>query len=276
MGPLKDFVVRNTTVRSHSHAIKFGSNCDTDMYNVLFENVTIWDSNGGMSIQQRSQGNITNITFANIRVETRYEAPRWWYVFFFLGLRISHTHTHTQTNRGNGEWLAITNSPRDNGYAVGQIRGLKFINITGRSENGGILSGISGGAHNVLFENVFIKIETFGNYSSGPLPCFQNPVICSNDTEHICIEQTAAPGSEISCLGSRDYRPTPKGNCSFYCRSASKANGVFLENAHDVTFKNVTFEFEIPRKDYFGTCLEVGKQSTNIIGSDSIRCIGGK
>ncbi len=159
---------------------------------------------------------------------------------------------------------------------MGQIRGLKFIDITGRSENGGILSGISGGAHDVLFENVYIKIETFGNYSSGPLPCFQNPVICSNDTEHICVEQTAAPGSEISCLGSRDYRPTPEGNCSFYCRSASKANGVFLENAHDVTFKNVTFEFETPRKDYFGDCLEVDKRSTNIIGSDSIRCIGGR
>ena len=98
MGPLKDFVVRNTTVRSHSHAIKFGSNCDTNMYNVLFENVTIWDSNGGMSIQQRSQGNITNITFANIRVETRYEAPRWWYVLFFLSYEyLSHIiHTHTQ------------------------------------------------------------------------------------------------------------------------------------------------------------------------------------
>jgi hypothetical protein len=254
MGPLKDFVVRNTTVRSHSHAIKFGSNTDTDMFNVLFDNITIWDSNGGMSIQQRSQGNIMNVTFSNINIETRYESPRWW---------------------GNGEWLAVTNSPRDNGYAIGQIRGLKFVNITGRSENGGILSGLSGGAHDILFENINMKIETYGNYSDGPLPCFQNPVICSNDTEHICIEQTAVPGSQISCLGSLDYRPTPMGNCSFYCRSASKANGVFLENAHDVTFKNVTFEFETPRKDYFGTCLKVDKRSTNVVGSDSIRCIGG-
>jgi hypothetical protein len=35
------------------------------------------DSNAGLSIQQRSQGNITNVTFSNIVVETRYNAPRW-------------------------------------------------------------------------------------------------------------------------------------------------------------------------------------------------------
>lgn len=43
--------------RSHSHAIKFGSNTDTDMSDIVFDNITIWDSNGGLAIQQRSEGN---------------------------------------------------------------------------------------------------------------------------------------------------------------------------------------------------------------------------
>ena len=47
-GPLRDFVVRNVTIRSNSHAIKFGSNTDTLMSDMVFDNVTIWDSNGGI------------------------------------------------------------------------------------------------------------------------------------------------------------------------------------------------------------------------------------
>ena len=53
-------------------------------------------------------------------LETQYHAPRWW---------------------GNGEWLGISNNPRNNQSNPGTIRQLRFINITGRSENGGLLSG---------------------------------------------------------------------------------------------------------------------------------------
>ena len=118
MGPMTNLYVKNVTIRSKSHAIKFGSNTDTLMSNIVFDNITIWDSNGGLSIQQRSQGDIRNVTWSNIKIETRYEAARWW---------------------GNGEWLGITNSPRN--LPCGNIRNMKFINITGRSENGGLSHG---------------------------------------------------------------------------------------------------------------------------------------
>ena len=43
-----------------------------DMSNIVFDNITVWDSNGGLSIQQRSAGNIRNVTWSNIRpVESR-------------------------------------------------------------------------------------------------------------------------------------------------------------------------------------------------------------
>lgn len=63
--------MRNVTIRSGSHAIKFGSNTDTTMRDVLFDNITIIDSNGGMGIQQRSEGDVINITWSNINVQTR-------------------------------------------------------------------------------------------------------------------------------------------------------------------------------------------------------------
>jgi polygalacturonase len=47
-GPLQGLYVHNVTIRSHSHAIKFGSNTDTRMSDIVFDNITIHDSNGGM------------------------------------------------------------------------------------------------------------------------------------------------------------------------------------------------------------------------------------
>lgn len=80
MGELRGLYVRNVTIRSHSHAIKFGSNTDALMSDIVFDNITIWDSNGGLAIQQRSQGDIRNVTWSNMVIETRYQSPRWWYV----------------------------------------------------------------------------------------------------------------------------------------------------------------------------------------------------
>ena len=48
------------------------------MSDILFENITIYDSNRGIGIQQRGPGNITNVTYKNIKIETRWNAVRWW------------------------------------------------------------------------------------------------------------------------------------------------------------------------------------------------------
>ena len=178
MGPLTNLYVKNVTIRSKSHAIKFGSNTDTLMSNIVFDNITIWDSNGGLSIQQRSQGDIRNVTWSNIKIETRYEAARWWETGNGLGSRIPHE-----------TFLAETFE----------------INITGRSENGGLLSGLSGGVSDITFENIHIKIAAWSNYSTGPEPC------CANGPIYVgpkCVPHTTKTGSQITCMGSR-IRPSP-------------------------------------------------------------------
>lgn len=137
------------------------------MEDILFEDITIYDSNSGMSIQQRSEGNITRVTFRNIRVETRYCASRWW---------------------GNGEPIWITSEQRDSNGALGFINGLQFINITARSENGAFISGQ--GVHpnyghlisNVVLKDISLLIDHWSNYSQphasfcnseqvGPIDC---------------------------------------------------------------------------------------------------------
>lgn len=228
------------------------------MKHILFDNITIWDSNGGLSIQQRSAGTIQNVTFSNIHVETRYQAGRWW---------------------GNGEWLSVTRIPRHPDDRVGTMRDLQFINITAKSENGGLLSGFPNhGLESALFENVYVKIMTWSNYSQHPQPCCAiTKPICFNSTftridGH---EQCLVPHHDehtddseqhlqhhykkIPCQGSRDYRPLassvppecPRG----HDRVASKADGIFVEQVRNLRFANVTIEFETPRKPWFGRCI---------------------
>lgn len=148
-GPLRDLYVANCTIRSKSHAIKFGSNTDTEMSNVAFENITIWDSNSGIAMQNRGAGDVHNVTFRDLRVETRYVAPRWW---------------------GNGEWLSITSQPRNPGDSIGRCYDILLDGITARSENGGLVSGRAHGVQNITLRNVHVTIDRFGNYSNGSGP----------------------------------------------------------------------------------------------------------
>ena len=144
---LNNITVRNTIIRSRSAAIKFGSNTDTNCSNLLFENITIWDSNRGLGIQQRSQGNITNVTFRDITIETRYQPENWW---------------------GSGEPLYISSMPRAAGGIVGQISNITFENIIARSENAAFLSGRAPGLtlENIVLKNVSITIDKWSNYST--------------------------------------------------------------------------------------------------------------
>ncbi|KAH3759340.1 polygalacturonase ADPG2 [Pelomyxa schiedti] len=149
-GPARNVFVRNCILRSRSAAIKFGSATYEDMYNMLFENIFIWDTNRGIGIQQRDAGNIYNITFRNITINgTRYWPLTWW---------------------GSAEPIYITSTARskedpDSGYTSNVL----FENIQALAENGVLISGRlhRGGSaiYNVTFRNVGIHIGRYSNMS---------------------------------------------------------------------------------------------------------------
>lgn len=191
-GPLLNLRAENLTLRSKSHAIKFGSVCDTDISNISFNRIKIWDSNSGMAIQQRSTGNISNVSFSNIVSETRYVAPAWW---------------------GNGEWFAITAEQRNKGDSIGIISNISVVNVTASSENGGLVSGRYAGVYNVRFQNIKvtmsisitsqvfhtilkiqINIVQWSNYSTGQGPLCQSHNIFGN--------------ASLPCMGTQDHRPS--------------------------------------------------------------------
>ena len=240
LGPLRNLTVRNVTIRSKSHAIKFGSNTDEEMSDVLFEDVVVRDSNGGLSIQARGAGDIHNVTWRRLRVETRYVAPRWW---------------------GNADAIGITAEPRDSGDTIGKTYDLTFEDVEFRSENGAFISGLTNGIQNLVVRNVRMTIDRWSNYSSG-----QGPSCYANGRVYFPIQ----------CMGTLDRRPSAGdgGHCSYACREPAKADGFRLENVQHAIFDNVTVVFAGERAPWFGECFTYDEKTVNVTYSNT-HCING-
>lgn len=210
-GPTTNLLARNLTIRSKSHALKFGSICDEEMSNVLFEDIRIWDSNSGMGIQQRRPGNIHNVTFRNIVIESRYVAPAWW---------------------GNGEWFSITAQPRFEGDVIGNVYDIHLENITAVSENGGLVSGRPHGVQDISFKNVYLTLDKWSNYS--------------DHAEYICLYHNV---EHIDCRGTRDYRPTPDKvlllRCVFNMVTTSCINISYFCKMHDEFFYDLYLMMDV-------------------------------
>ncbi|XP_077210376.1 pectin lyase-like superfamily protein [Tasmannia lanceolata] len=146
-GPVYNLTATDCTIRTKSSAIKLGSASWFDFKGLVFDNITIFDSHRGLGLQIRDGGNVSDITFSNIKISTRYYDPSWW---------------------GRAEPIYITTCPRDMNSKSGSISDLTFVNISAVSENGIFLSGSVGGLlSNLKFINVNITYKRWTDFSDG-------------------------------------------------------------------------------------------------------------
>lgn len=148
-GPLYNLTATNSWIRTKSSAVKFGSASWFDFKGLVFDNITVHQSHRGLAFQIRDGGNVSDVTFSNIRISTRYYDPSWW---------------------GRAEPIYVTTCPRHRQSKQGSISNLRFINITSTSENGVFLSGSEGGVlSNLKFKNVNFTYRRWTNYAGGLL-----------------------------------------------------------------------------------------------------------
>jgi len=114
--------VTNCSFWSRSCGIRIGYNGfnDNDSGNLLFDNIRIYDSNRGIGIFQRRKGNISNILFSNMIIDTRLYPGQWW---------------------GHAEPIHISALPGLGFKEVGTISNVRFTNIIARGEEGIVLYG---------------------------------------------------------------------------------------------------------------------------------------
>ena len=138
--PLDSVRIVNCTLSSSSSAIKVENLFMRDhgnVTNIEVDNVTIYASNRGIGVWQRrsgpSGGYMGNLSFRNLRIETRYmDSPNWW---------------------GSGEALVVTSVPEDAAQLATGLPGIHsvlFENIAAVAEGGCLFSARGQAATNPL------------------------------------------------------------------------------------------------------------------------------
>ena len=137
--PTATVLIPNSTLVSTTAGIKFRTEGEDDFRNVCVTNCSISRSNRGISLQIRDCGNVENVMFSNITIETRRFSYQWW---------------------GRAEAISLTASDRKPGVKAGKIQNVTFRDIRCRGENGIFLMGSSDNwIEDVVFENVSVALE---------------------------------------------------------------------------------------------------------------------
>jgi hypothetical protein len=119
-GVAENVTVSNCTIQSRSSGIRVGYG-DNSIRNCLFQNLVIYGSNRGLGVFSRDRGDIENIQFSNITIETRLHTGHWW---------------------GHGEPIHVSAVPIYENVMSGEINNVRFTDITARSESGIVVHGL--------------------------------------------------------------------------------------------------------------------------------------
>lgn len=148
---IHDVVVKNCEFESSSAALKvsaFESTASGNIYNVLFENNKITDTNRGLAIMPRwGNGTIRDIYFRDISIETHYFSEAWW---------------------GSAEPIYVTSMDSSTTHLWnGSVYDIVFQNIVAHSENGVVMRTQTGKTplQQIYFDQVHVTIDRFSNIS---------------------------------------------------------------------------------------------------------------
>jgi polygalacturonase len=133
--------VTNCTLTSRSSGIRIGYNGynDASSGNLLFDNIRIYGSNRGIGIFQRHKGNMENMIFSNMIIDTRLYTGQWW---------------------GHGEPIHISTLPGIGSDSVGEIKNIQFNNIIATGEEGIVIYGSKESVlKNISFNNVQMTLK---------------------------------------------------------------------------------------------------------------------
>jgi hypothetical protein len=144
-GPCENVVVSNCVLSSRSSAVRVGYGA-AGVRNCLFQNLAVHDSNRGLGVFVRDSGDVENVLFCNVTINTRLMEGNWW---------------------GRGEPIHVSAVRRDSdGPPPGTIRNVRFSNVVARSESGILLYGTpESELEDLLLDNVQLTVVP-GNHGA--------------------------------------------------------------------------------------------------------------
>jgi polygalacturonase len=114
---------------------------------IVFADCVVSRSNRGLVIQSRDEGDIENVLFANITIETGFSPHKWW---------------------GAAEPIHVSHFPRSPQTKLGRVRNIRFHNILCRGENGIFLHGWTNRPlENIVLDNVRLEVAKTSDVPGG-------------------------------------------------------------------------------------------------------------
>jgi polygalacturonase len=147
-GRSENITVTGCTIASRSCALKLDeAYAPPGIRNVVFDACVIYRSNRGLCIQNRDEGDIENVLFSNITIETRLQPGKWW---------------------GAAEPIHISNLPRNADTKLGHVRQIRFSNILCKGENGVYLRGCEAQPiEDIVLDNVRVEVGKTSDQPGG-------------------------------------------------------------------------------------------------------------
>ncbi|HEX4055513.1 MAG TPA: glycosyl hydrolase family 28 protein [Tepidisphaeraceae bacterium] len=137
-GDCQHITVTGCTLASRSAALKVDEIYTGTARDIIFDGCVVSRSNRGLCIQLRDAGNIENVIFSNIVVETKFQPHKWW---------------------GAGEPIQVTCFPRTAETKLGHVRNIRFSNVICRGENGLVFQGWpSSPLQDIVLDNVTLEL----------------------------------------------------------------------------------------------------------------------
>jgi polygalacturonase len=206
----------NCNLQSRSSGIRIGYNVWTnnDSGDLLFNNITIHDSNRGIGIFQRQKGNMENMVFSNISITTRLHSGQWW---------------------GHGEPIHISSVTGLGSKETGSISHIHFSNIVASSESGIVMYATAKDLiKDISFDNIDLAIKPgrFSNTYGGNFDLRPTNDISLGIFEH---NIAALYGNFVSDLSIRNMNVTwDKGLPNYFTNAVELKNyeQLYIDGLH--------------------------------------------
>jgi hypothetical protein len=147
-GRCENITVTGCIIASRSCALKLDeAYVAPGIRNVIFDACIIQRSNRGLCIQSRDEGDIENILFSNITIETELQPHKWW---------------------GAAEPIHVSHLARNPDTKLGHVRHIRFSNILCSGESGIYLRGCAAQPlEDISFDNVRVEVGKTTDQSGG-------------------------------------------------------------------------------------------------------------
>ncbi len=138
-GVCENITVTGCTIKSRSCALKLDeAYAPPGIRNVVFNSCVIVQSNRGLCIQSRDLGDIENVLFADMTIETELQPGKWW---------------------GAGEPIHVSLLQKHPSTKLGHVRQIRFSNLLCKGESGIYLRGSSQQPlEDIEFDNVRMEV----------------------------------------------------------------------------------------------------------------------